>query len=193
MNVIGLTGGSGTGKSVVAQLFCRLGAGWVDADAVYRKLCAENISMLTELKTAFGDIVTPDGQLNRQKLAGIVFSNPARLRQLNTITLPYIRAASLQQIQRQAEKSIVLFDAPTLFEIGMNQLCNKTIGILARREVRIARIMERDHLTEQAAVARIDAQPDDSFYQKRCDFILTNNTTLDDLQTDVTALYAKLL
>lgn len=192
MNVIGLTGGSGTGKSAAAKQFCRLGAGWVDADAVYHKLCAKNTAMLTELKTAFGDIVTPDGELNRRKLAEIVFSDATRLRQLNTITLPYIRAASLREIRRQAEKSIVLFDAPTLFETGMNQICDKTIGILAEREIRIARVMSRDNVTEQAAAARIDAQPDDLFYQERCDFILTNNNTIDALQADIIALYSKL-
>ena len=94
MNIIGLTGGSGAGKSTVAHFFAARGAGWVDADAVYHRLCRENRAMLAELSAAFGDVLGADGTLDRSRLAPIVFSGPDKLALLDGITTPYIRAAS---------------------------------------------------------------------------------------------------
>ena len=94
MKIIGLTGGSGAGKSVVAAELKKLGAGIVDADAIYRKLCDENLDMLLDLQKAFGDILTIDKKLDRAKLAGIVFSDSNKLKKLNEITIFYIKKAS---------------------------------------------------------------------------------------------------
>ena len=99
MKIIGLTGGSGTSKGTVAARMRALGAGWVDADAVYRTLCAENREMLFALDTAFGGVTDANGVLDRPKLAKIVFSDLTKLQQLNEITTPYIRTASLEAIR----------------------------------------------------------------------------------------------
>lgn len=88
MKIIGLTGGSGTGKGTVAARMRSLGAGWVDADAVYRGLCAENREMLDALDAAFGGVTDENGALDRPKLAKIVFSDPEKLALLNRITTP---------------------------------------------------------------------------------------------------------
>ena len=146
MKIIGLTGGSGTGKGTVAARMRALGAGWVDADAVYRTLCAENREMLSALDTAFGGVTDANGVLDRPKLAKIVFSDPAKLQQLNEITTPYIRKASLDAIHAQSECPIVLYDAPTLFEAGADDFCDKIIAVLAPHDTRVARIIERDGL-----------------------------------------------
>ena len=102
MKIIGLTGGSGTGKGTVAARMRSLGAGWVDADAVYRGLCAENREMLDALDAAFGGVTDENGALDRPKLAKIVFSDPEKLAELNRITTPYIRAAPLAAIRAHA-------------------------------------------------------------------------------------------
>ena len=140
MKIIGLTGGSGTGKGTVAARMRALGAGWVDADAVYRTLCAENREMLSALDTAFGGVTDANGVLDRPKLAKIVFSDPAKLQQLNEITTPYIRKASLDAIHAQSACPIVLYDAPTLFEAGADDFCDKIIAVLAPHDTRVARI-----------------------------------------------------
>lgn len=189
MKIIGLTGGSGTGKGTVAARMRERGAGWVDADAVYRRLCAENREMLAALDAAFGGVLEETGALDRPKLARLVFSDPDRLRELNRITTPYIRAASRAAIQAQAACPIVLYDAPTLFEAGADDLCEKTVGVLADTETRIRRVMARDGISEQAARARILAQPDDGFYRARCDYILENNGDLAALWRETDALY----
>lgn len=189
MKIIGLTGGSGTGKGTVAARMRELGAGWVDADAVYRDLCAANREMLAALNAAFGGVTDETGALDRPKLAKIVFSDPEKLAKLNEITIPYIRAASLDAMQAQSSCPIVLYDAPTLFEGGVDDLCEKTIGVLADTETRVQRVMARDGISEEAARARILAQPDDGFYRARCDYILENNGDLAALWRETDALY----
>lgn len=193
MRILGLTGGSGTGKSTVSALLQQKGAGAVDADAVYRALCAENREMLTALERAFGPVLTREGALDRPALANIVFANPEALRRLNEITTPYIRAASMDAIRALADRPLVLYDAPTLFETGADALCGDVIGVLADRETRVRRVMARDRLSEAAARARIGAQPPDGFYRARCRYLIQNNGALDELTRAVDALYMKLI
>ncbi|MGO5029765.1 dephospho-CoA kinase [Candidatus Agathobaculum pullicola] len=192
MRIIGLTGGSGTGKGTFAALLREKGAGWVDADAVYRTLCAQNREMLAALDAAFGGVLDDTGALDRPKLARIVFSNPEKLQKLNEITLPYIRVASLDAMRAQGDCPFVLYDAPTLFEAGADNLCQCVIGVLADTEVRVQRIMARDGLDEQAARARIGAQPDANFYRARCHYIVENNGDLADLQRQADAIFKDL-
>lgn len=192
MRIIGLTGGSGTGKGTFAALMREKGAGWVDADAVYRTLCAENREMLRELDTAFGGVLDQNSALDRPKLASIVFADPEKLKQLNEITLPYIRAASLEAMRAQGDCPFVLYDAPTLFEVGADDLCERIIGVLAETETRVQRIMARDGLDDVAARARIGAQPDADFYRARCDYIVENNDGLADLQRQADAIFEDL-
>lgn len=192
MRIIGLTGGSGTGKGTFAALLREKGAGWVDADAVYRCLCAENRDMLHELDAAFGGVLDETGALDRRKLAAIVFADPDKLKMLNGITLPYIRAASLDEMRAQGDCPFVLYDAPTLFEVGADDLCECIIGVLADTETRVKRIMVRDGLDETAARARIGAQPDADFYRTRCDYIVENNGGIADLQQQADAIFENL-
>nr|WP_297283370.1 dephospho-CoA kinase [uncultured Agathobaculum sp.] len=192
MRIIGLTGGSGTGKGTFAALLREKGAGWVDADAVYRTLCAENRDMLAALDAAFGGVLDQNGALDRPKLASIVFADPEKLKQLNAITLPYIRVASLETMCAQGDCPFVLYDAPTLFEVGADDLCERIIGVLADTETRVARIMARDGLDEPAARARIGAQPDAEFYRARCDYIVENNGGIADLQRQADAIFEDL-
>lgn len=195
MKIIGLTGGSGAGKSVVAAELEKLGAGIVDADAIYRKLCDENLDMLLDLQKAFGDILTIDKKLDRAKLAGIVFSDSNKLKKLNEITIFYIKKASDEKFKALKDKGIkiAIYDAPTLFQTGTNSMCNGVIGIIADRNIRIERIIKRDNISEKAAVARIDAQPDDEFYYDRCQYIIKNNVSHETLKNQVKQLWQKLV
>ncbi|MDY3618414.1 dephospho-CoA kinase [Agathobaculum sp.] len=193
MKIIGLTGGSGTGKGTAAAFLRERGAGWVDADAVYRGLCAQNRVMLHALEAAFPGVLDEAGALDRPALAKIVFSDLEKLKTLNEITFPYIRAASLTEIEAQKSAPFVLYDAPTLFETGADAFCAKTVGVLAGRETRIARVMARDGLSPENARARVLAQPDDAFYRARCDYILENNGEPAALRAACGALFEKLI
>lgn len=193
--IVGLTGGSGAGKSVVSAVLAAKGAGWVDADAVYHGLCTPNSELLQALNAAFGDILTAEGALDRPVLAKKVFSDKAQLEKLNAITTPRIRAAMAQRAEElfAAGCPIVLYDAPTLFQTGINADCARVIGVIADRATRMARIMARDGLSEEAAAARIGNQPDSDFYRNRCDFIIENNGTAEEAAASAAALWETLL
>lgn len=191
MKILGLTGGSGTGKSAACTAFARLGCGVIDADATYRTLCDTCEPMLKEIQNVFGDVFSTDGKLDRKKLGAIVFSDAQKLQQLNAITHPYIRQAARDAFAAYSKRGCLLciYDAPVLFEGQMETLCDKTCAVLAARNTRIARIVARDAITEEYAALRIDAQKDDAFYRERCDYVVQNDADLDTLYTQVRKIY----
>lgn len=191
MKILGLTGGSGTGKSAACTAFARLGCGVIDADATYRTLCDTCKPMLKEIQNVFGDVFYTDGKLDRKKLGAIVFADAQKLQQLNAITHPYIRQAARDAFAAYSKRGCLLciYDAPVLFEGQMETLCDKTCAVLAARNTRIARIVARDAITEEYAALRIDAQKDDAFYRERCDYIVQNDADLDTLYTQVRKIY----
>lgn len=191
MKILGLTGGSGTGKSAACTAFARLGCGVIDADATYRTLCDTCEPMLKEIQNVFGDVFSTDGKLDRKKLGAIVFADAQKLQQLNAITHPYIRQAARDAFAAYSKRGCLLciYDAPVLFEGQMETLCDKTCAVLAARNTRIARIVARDAITEEYAALRIDAQKDDAFYRKRCDYVVQNDADLDTLYTQVRKIY----
>ena len=191
MRILGLTGGSGTGKSAACTAFARLGCGVIDADATYRTLCDTCEPMLKEIQNVFGDVFSTDGKLDRKKLGAIVFADAQKLQQLNAITHPYIRQAARDAFAAYSKRGCLLciYDAPVLFEGQMETLCDKTCAVLAARNTRIARIVARDAITEEYAALRIDAQKDDAFYRERCDYVVQNDADLDALYTQVRKIY----
>lgn len=191
MKILGLTGGSGTGKSAACTAFARLGCGVIDADATYRTLCDTCEPMLKEIQNVFGDVFSTDGKLDRKKLGAIVFADAQKLQQLNAITHPYIRQAARDAFAAYSKRGCLLciYDAPVLFEGQMETLCDKTCAVLAARNTRIARIVARDAITEEYAALRIDAQKDDVFYRERCDYVVQNDADLDTLYTQVRKIY----
>ena len=191
MKILGLTGGSGTGKSAACTAFARLGCGVIDADATYRTLCDTCEPMLKEIQNVFGDVFSTNGKLDRKKLGTIVFADAQKLQQLNAITHPYIRQAARDAFAAYSKRGCLLciYDAPVLFEGQMETLCDKTCAVLAARNTRIARIVARDAITEEYAALRIDAQKDDAFYSERCDYVVQNDADLDTLYTQVRKIY----
>ncbi|MDD7626276.1 MAG: dephospho-CoA kinase [Butyricicoccus sp.] len=191
MKILGLTGGSGTGKSAACTAFARLGCGVIDADATYRTLCDTCEPMLKEIQNVFGDVFSTDRKLDRKKLGAIVFADAQKLQQLNAITHPYIRQAARDAFAAYSKRGCLLciYDAPVLFEGQMETLCDKTCAVLAARNTRIARIVARDAITEEYAALRIDAQKDDAFYRERCDYVVQNDADLDTLYTQVRKIY----
>lgn len=189
MFVIGLTGGSGAGKGYVSESFKSFGVPSLDTDIVSRAVCRPGTPCIAELVGCFGTaILLPDGSLDRKKLGGIVFSDDEKRMLLNRVTHRYILAECKSWLsEREGEGYYAaIIDAPLLFESRFDAYCDFTVGVLARREKRLARIMRRDGITEDAATRRLDCQPDDSFYLKRCDYIIINNgTERVELQADL--------
>lgn len=195
MKILGLTGGSGTGKSAASAAFAALGCAVIDADASYRTLCDTCTPMLEKIQSVFLDVLSPDGKLDRKKLGAIVFADPDKLLQLNAITHPYIRQAAKDAFAAYEQQGygLCIYDAPVLFEAGMDTVCDATCAVLANRETRIARIMARDMISQDYAALRIAAQPDDDFYRTRCDYVIQNDADLDALYEQVRRIYDDIL
>ncbi len=173
---IWLTGGSGSGKSRIASLFAASGFVLVDADAISRKIAEPDGAAYPELLAAFGpDFLLPDGRLDRRALGQAVFTDPERLTVLNQISHKYIIE---EMIRQGAGKKNVLMDAPLPNTFGVP--CDKTLFVTAPQEVRIARIMARDGISEEAARARIEAQVPDAVYEKMADAVLYNSGTFEE-------------
>ena len=176
MLVIGITGGSGTGKTTVSRAFEKLGGKALDADAIYHEKLMSSAPMRREILGRFPEAEGPEGHINRSQLARIVFSNDAALYRLNELTHKYVIA----EIERRmgdfyrCNIPVVLIDAVALFESGVSHMCDVTVGVLAPKEERVRRIMERDGMDRARALARINAQQDDEFYRSKCDYILEN-------------------
>lgn len=170
--IIGITGGSGCGKSHICARLAARGMTAVDCDVVAREIMKPGRACLSETVEAFGEDILENGVLNRKKLAKLVFSDKEKLAELNRITHKYILEDIYNRIE-QAESGIVLIDGAVLIESGI--VCDKLIGVLADKAVRKKRIMERDGLSEEEAERRINAQQPDSFYLENCDLVIYNS------------------
>lgn len=176
MLTLGITGGTGCGKTALLRRIAARGGITVDCDALYYELLGTDESLRAALIGAFGAVFLPDGSLNRKALGARVFSNPEQLARLNEIVFVHICRA-VQTLQAQARtQGCVLFgiDAINLFQSGLAELCNATVGVLAPENIRVSRIMTRDHIPEEYASLRIHAQEPDDFYRTRCTFLLEN-------------------
>jgi len=183
--VVGLTGQTGAGKSTVSGIFVRHGFQHIDADKISREVVEPGKPCLDELFDYFGEkIRNPDGTLNRKALAEIVFTDRKKLESLDSICYPFITEEILRRISAYAEdgSQFVLLDAPTLFESRASDFCDMIISVLAPPEIRLTRIIERDGLTEQAALNRMNAQLEEQFFIRHSDYVIRNQDTLEQLK-----------
>lgn len=197
--VIGLTGGIGTGKSTAAKYLVSRGMVHIDADAISRQITEKDPDtpnpVLEEIGLAFDtnpgaspdssgsdpQVLREDGSLDRQAMAQIVFSDPAKKKLLEDILFRHI----IREIHRQidaAQGQSVLLDVPLLFESGLDSLCDKVIVVKAEPQVRIRRVMERDGCSAEDVEARIRNQMPEEEKIARADFAVDNSSTRQDLE-----------
>ena len=169
--VIGITGGTGAGKSVVSAYLKKRGATIIDEDALSREITKEGGIALTEIDKAFPGVIK-EGVLDRKALGRIVFSDSGKLSVLNEITHKYIKKLTEERIENA--DGLIILDAPLLFEAGEDKLCDKVIFVTADEDVRIKRIMARDNLSFEDAKQRIDARNLAPIMEK-CDLLIKNN------------------
>ncbi len=183
--VIGLTGQTGAGKTSASLFLRQMGICVIDADIVSRKVTQKGSESLEEIAKTFSPaVLNPDGTLNRRALGKIVFADPHLLHRLEKILYPAIMKQIKEDIQTYAQNGerLVVLDAPTLYESGCDKLCDKVIAVCADEQTRFARLLLRDHLTEQEVRERIGAQHDEAFYSQRADFTIYNEQGLDALK-----------
>lgn len=185
--IVGLTGPTGAGKSTVARAAERLGFFVVDCDAAAREE-SRNPDMLRLLSERFGEHIIKNGLLDRAALATAAFSSRENTEAMNGIMLPFIVKSIEKSIAGQKN---VLLDAPTLFESGLCNRCDAVLGIIAPANIRKARIIKRDGLTETAADIRLSAAQSDEFFIDRCDKVIVNDGSETELFEKATAFLSE--
>lgn len=187
--LIGITGGSGSGKSAACASLVRMGYPVIDCDALVHELY-DDPDFIGTVGAAFPEAVTADGRIDRKTLAGIVFSDPDSLARLNAAVFPRILAEITSRAA--AIGGDVILDAPTLFESGLDAACDAIIGITADEETRVARICRRDGISEEAARARIASQKSEEFFRSHCHATVCNDAALEELDSAMEAVMKRI-
>lgn len=170
--VVGITGGTGCGKTTVLSVLQSMGFSTIDCDALYHKMLEEGGELIEKIGEAFPETVE-NGVLHRKKLGNIVFGDPAALDRLSKITDGAVDKR-VQMVIEYAQGPVAV-DAIRLFESGLATRCDTTIAVTAPPEVRAARLMAREGISEEYARKRIAAQQDDEYFARRCDLVLVND------------------
>ena len=174
--VIGITGGTGCGKTTLLNLIQEMGGLVLDCDAIYHELLDADTRMLSVIEARFPGVVE-EGSLNRKKLGGIVFADDAALLDLNAITHGAVKREVLRRLE--SEPKLAAIDAIGLFESGLAELCDVTVAVTAPLEDRVRRLMVRDGISEDYARSRIAAQKSAEWYRTKCDVTLENDGEKD--------------
>jgi len=195
MKVIGLTGGISSGKSTVSQFLAELGAVIIDADKVGHETLKTDSEAWRQVVAAFGEqIVATNGQINRERLGEIVFSNPEARSRLNQIMHPRIYdlvKTRLDEYRRQGA-GIVVLEAPLLLEAGWTSLVDEVWVTTASEATMLKRLRERTGLSEKESLARIRSQLPSEERVKHADVVLDTNCDLNELKAKVKELWQEL-
>ena len=172
--VIGITGGTGCGKTTLLEVIKDRGGMVLDCDAIYHELLKTDASLLAAIENRFPGTVT-DGALDRKKLGSIVFSDSAALADLNRITHKAVKNEVLRRLSENT--ALAAIDAIGLFEGELAELCDVTVAVTAPEDVRVARLVKRDSISQEYARQRIAAQHSENWFAEKCDRVLTNDST----------------
>ena len=182
--IIGITGGTGCGKTTLLNLIAARGGLILDCDAIYHELLISDKAMLEAIENRFPGVIE-NGALNRKKLGAIVFADENALLDLNRITHAAVKTEVLRRLEDAPKLAAI--DAIGLFEGNLAPLCDVTVAVTAPEEARVKRLMLRDDISEDYARSRIRAQHREDWFRERCDYVLSNNGTLDAFATNCLA------
>ena len=175
--ILGITGGTGCGKTTLLHVIRDYGGLVLDCDEIYHRLLESDEQMLSALRGRFPGAFL-DGHFVRRELGKIVFADSAALADLNAIT----HAAVRQEVEHRLEEKpkLAAIDAIGLFESGLDRLCDLTVAVTAPRKIRIQRLMQRDGISAAYAESRVNAQHDDLWFRSHCDYALENAGTQEE-------------
>lgn len=172
--ILGITGGTGCGKTTLLHCIAEQGGLILDCDAIYHELLRTDPALLRAIEARFPGTVE-NGMLQRKKLGSLVFSDEKALSDLNAITHGAVKAEVLRRLA--GNPPLAAIDAIALFEGGLAELCDVTVAVTAPEEARIQRLVVRDGIDRDYARRRIDAQKSASWFRENCDYFLVNDGT----------------
>lgn len=185
IKIVGLTGQSGAGKSTVSAYFAKNGMCVINADEIVKNLYTPDSVCLKAVSGVFGqDIILSDGNIDRPLLAKRAFSSKEHTHLLNSIVHPFVTYEFMQRVkQAQTDgKSVVIYDAPQLFESGADVFCNLIVSVTAKKEIRLERICKRDNIDISRAELRMSAQLDEEFFRSHSDIVIENNFSIEQVE-----------
>jgi len=183
---IALTGNIAAGKSLIEAQFKKLGVEVIDADKVAHQVLAEKIK---PLQACFGDEIIKQGEVSREKLAQLVFSDPRKKQKLEQLIHPEVKIRILDFLE---EKKTAIASIPLLFEAGWEGLFDKIILVVAKDNTRLKRLMARNGLTQEQARVRMNSQMNQGDKIKKADFVIDNNGSEEETFAQVKEIYGKL-
>jgi dephospho-CoA kinase len=190
--VVGVTGGIGVGKTAVCDLFAEIGRTVISADVIARELTEKDESIRRQIQAAFGKaIYERDGALNRSELAKVVFASPHKRRKLNAIVHPSVFEEIDERINSmplEQRRPYLLIEAALIYETGMDKRLDYVIAVDAADETRIGRVMQRDGVSRDQVMGRIQSQMPPDRKLARADFVIENNSSADSLRAKVSFL-----
>lgn len=184
MRIIGITGNSGSGKSFICEILLNKydDVVIVDADKIAKEMSNIDTLYYKEIINMFGKNIIKDNlEINRQMLAEIIFNDADKRQKLNSITFKYVVDEIKNKIKINNDKSIIVIDAPLLFESGLDKVCDITVGVVSNEDVKIDRICKRDKLSIKQARDRLKVQLSDEDLRGKCDFIIDNNGSVEEI------------
>jgi dephospho-CoA kinase len=195
MKTVGLTGGIGSGKTLVGRFFRELGAAVIDADQIARDVVAPGADGLRAVVARFGrEVLAPDGSLDRDKLAGVVFADPQARRDLEAIVHPlvYFSLRDQSEQHRREGAPLVVLEIPLLFESPSPFAVDATICVIASRETQWRRIRARSGYDDEVIRGILDAQMDPAEKARRADYVIRNDGSPEETRRQVVELYQTL-
>ena len=187
--ILGITGGTGCGKTTLLNCVAEQGGLILGCDAIYHELLRTDPALLAAIEARFPGSVE-NGVLQRKKLGSLVFSDEKALEDLNAITHGAVKTEVLRRLEQKP--ALAAIDAIALFEGGLAELCDVTVAVIAPEEARIARLMARDGISRDYAFRRMASQKSAEWFRERCDYCLENNGTQADFQKTCLAFLRKL-
>ena len=192
VKVIGLTGMSGAGKSTACNAFAAEGFAVIDCDRICRDIVEKGKPCLHEIAEVFGSsVLNKDGSLDRAETGRIIFSDEGKRKLLNGIMYPYVSYIVISAIIGM-DKGFAVLDAPTLFESGIDSICDSILSIVAEKDVLIWRIENRDHISREQAENRLASQHDVRYFSERSDHLIENNGSTDEFLSEIMKTIKKL-
>lgn len=192
MKIIGITGSSGSGKSTVCEILNeKYNVKIIDADKIAKELLTSGTEYYNDVISKFGREITDDvGKIDRKKLADLIYNDDKKREMLNNSTFYYV-VKEIKSRAKEANNVDIIIDAPLLFESKLDDICNFTIGVIAKESVQIERIIKRDSISKEQACKRLKAQQTNNFYMSKCTEIIENNNEYIETEKQIEEIAKK--
>jgi dephospho-CoA kinase len=196
VQVIGLTGGIATGKSTVSAMLKTAGAIVIDADRIARAVVKKGLPAYREIVAEFGaEVLLPDGEINRNMLGDIIFKDHQKKRLLNSIVHPHVNKevnGQIKQIQKTHPHAVIVLDVPLLIEAGMHNNLSEIIVVYTPQDIQIQRLMQRDHISEADALARVKSQMPIEEKKQQATIVIDNSGAIENTRRQTLDIFKRL-